>query len=201
MTLIRRAKLKDIDDIVGIHTRSFSSFFLTILGKKFLRLLYSELLNENGNVFFVHISDKNKITGFVVGVTNQTGLYKRLAKKRWFAFAIASSYSAIQNPRIIPRLFRALTYSKNVSKFACPTLLMSLAVSPDEKGKGIGRSLVKEFILEMSNLGISHVCLTTDRDNNQSANLFYQKLGFRIAREFLTPEGRWMNEFVIDTRR
>lgn len=40
--------------------------------------------------------------------------------------------------------------------------------------------------------------LTTDRDNNEATNSFYQKLGFVCERTFMTPEGRAMNEYVID---
>ena len=45
--------------------------------------------------------------------------------------------------------------------------------------------------------GVSSVSLTTDRDNNERTNDFYQKLGFELARTYVTPEGRAMNEYLI----
>jgi len=42
------------------------------------------------------------------------------------------------------------------------------------------------------------VDLTTDRDNNDKINRFYLSLGFACERTFVTPEGRTMNEYVID---
>jgi hypothetical protein len=36
-----------------------------------------------------------------------------------------------------------------------------------------------------------------DREKTEAKNAFYQCLGFQLARSFVTPEGRWMNEYVI----
>ena len=54
------------------------------------------------------------------------------------------------------------------------------------------------FLEEARSRGCRRVFLTTDRDRNEAVNAFYQKLGFRVEREFQTPEGRAMNEYWID---
>jgi hypothetical protein len=41
------------------------------------------------------------------------------------------------------------------------------------------------------------VCLTTDCSSNERVNRFYQQLGFRLGRTYVTPEGRAMNEYVM----
>ena len=73
---------------------------------------------------------------------------------------------------------------------------MSIAVRPDAEGKGIGRQLVRAFCQTLVERGLGAVALTTDRDNNERASRFYQRLGFRISRSYHTPEGRAMNEYV-----
>jgi ribosomal protein S18 acetylase RimI-like enzyme len=198
MKLIRQALDSDIPGIVQVHLSSFQNFFLTFLGGRFLGLLYHEILKEPGHVCLVAVSTDDKIVGFAFGIKNQVGLYKRLAKKRWFAFALASSGAAFRRPSIIPRLLRALRYDGKVREASSPASLMSIAVAPEEKGKGIGKSLVKRFLNEMALKGVETVCLTTDRDNNEDTNIFYQKIGFLKAREFKTPEGRWMYEYTIN---
>ncbi len=75
---------------------------------------------------------------------------------------------------------------------------MSIAVLKEKSGHGIGTRLISAFLMEMRRQDISSVSLTTDRDDNEYANRFYQKLGFHVARTYQTPEGRWMNEYVID---
>jgi ribosomal protein S18 acetylase RimI-like enzyme len=199
--LLRQATGEDVPGIVDVHLSSFQHFFLTFLGRRFLELMYREILKEPGNVSLVAVSPGNMVIGFVVGVCNQVGLYRRLAVQRWFGFAAAASRAAIHHPSIIPRLFRALRYPAIASRAMCPALLMSLAVSPHGKGKGVGRSLVENFLMAMAQKGVPEICLDTDRDNNQATNEFYRKLGFAISREFQTPEGRRMYEYSIPTKR
>ena len=73
---------------------------------------------------------------------------------------------------------------------------MSIAVAPEFQGHGIGKQLVETFCQELAARGEPAVCLTTDRDHNEATNQFYQRLGFELARTFITPEGRAMNEYV-----
>lgn len=185
-----------LDPVVAIHWSCFQGFFLTFLGPRFLHLLYGEIMAMPDSVALVALKDE-QIAGFVVGVTHQSSFYGRLVQRRLFAFARASFGAAIRRPAIIPRLFRALNYSRSSQKAVAPALLMSVAVAPDAAGTGIGQQLVNTFLDEMQARGISSVSLTTDRDNNDRTNRFYQKLGFELARAYTTPEGRAMNEYVI----
>jgi ribosomal protein S18 acetylase RimI-like enzyme len=187
-----------IQDVVAIHLQSFPGFFLTFLGSKFLWLLYSEILNTADHIAFVAQDHTGSITGFVVGVCHQSGFYTSLARRRWLAFAIASLGAVIRSPSIIPRLLRALSYPRASRSAAAQALLMSIAVAPAAAGRGIGQQLVMHFLSAMKQENVTSVSLTSDRDANERTNRFYQRLGFRIARTYVTPEGRWMNEYVID---
>lgn len=148
------------------------------------------------SVALVALKDE-QVVGFVVGVTHQSSFYGQLVRRRLFAFARVSLGAAIRQPSIIPRLFRALGYSRSSQEAVAQALLMSIAVAPDAAGVGIGQQLVKAFLDEMQARGITSVSLTTDRDNNERTNAFYQKLGFELARIYVTPEGRAMNEYLI----
>lgn len=73
---------------------------------------------------------------------------------------------------------------------------MSIAVSPQAQGGGVGRALVRAFIDEAARRGLKTVDLTTDKHDNAYANAFYLKQGFEVERDFTTPEGRAMYEYV-----
>jgi ribosomal protein S18 acetylase RimI-like enzyme len=201
MNLIRPMLDRDVSEMVSVHLVSFPNFFLTFMGPRFLDLLYREIYREPGNVCLIAEAADGGLIGFVVGVRDQVGLYKRLASRRWFAFAIASAGTVVRHPSVLPRLLRALTYSDKASTAACPALLMSIAVSPRAMGTGVGQALVNEFLHHMAQHGVDNICLTTDRDNNEATNRFYRKCGFAMVREFMTPEGRAMNEYTIQTKR
>ena len=193
---IRTMAANDIEGVVEVHIKSFPNFFLTCLGETFLKIMYREILNDPTGVALCAVSPENTVFGFVVGVQEQTRFYKRLAMKKCLSFALASSMSALKNPRIIPRLFRALTYSSKSQSAACPALLLSIAVRNGMQGNGIGKLLLVKINERMAQNGIDRVSLTTDRDNNSGANSFYVRAGFSVTSQYKTPEGRWMNEYI-----
>ena len=79
----------------------------------------------------------------------------------------------------------------------CPCTLMSIAVSPEVQGKGIGRALALAFLREAARRGVKEVDLTTDATGNEAVNRFYEGLGFVCEKEYTTPERRLMKEYVI----
>jgi ribosomal protein S18 acetylase RimI-like enzyme len=190
-------ELRHVKAVVNIHLARFPGFFLTFLGPRFLQLFYHEILATPGQVSLVAV-DGDRVIGFVTGLDHQGRFFGRLVRRRLVAFAWTSLAAAVRRPSIIPRLFRALTYSRGAQDAAAQALLMSIAVAADATGAGIGQTLVSRFLEEMRLKGVESVSLTTDRDDNDRVNAFYQALGFQIARTYTSPTGRILNEYVID---
>lgn len=191
---VRMAGNTDVAQIVETHLQSFSGFFLTFLGRDFLQLLYAQFAQE-GVVFVADLD--GRVAGFVAGVTQQSGFYRRLVERQKWAFAHAALSAALRRPSIIPRLLRALKRPAAAQQFAAEACLTSIAVRPEAAGQGLGQQLVRAFCAELAARDVPAVCLTTDRDKNERVNRFYQQLGFQLSSTFVTPEGRAMNEYVI----
>lgn len=196
-TRIRQMALMDVVPVTQIHVKSFPNFFLTFLGPAFLRNLYSAILHDPDGIGYV-ATQNVEILGFVAGTAQPAGFYRRLLRRRWWHFAWSALPSAVRHPAIIPRLLRAFSMSAQVTQHAGRGTLMSIAVLPACHGSGIGQLLVSAFLDEAVRRGLQQVDLTTDRDNNEPANRFYQRMGFVCERSFVTPEGRAMNEYVMD---
>jgi ribosomal protein S18 acetylase RimI-like enzyme len=194
---IRPTLTADITEVVAIHEESFSGFFLTFLGRAFLCELYTATLRDPTGLSFVAV-DGNRLVGFVSGTSQPDGFYRRLLRHRWWRFALASASAVLRRPAIIPRLLRAFNVPEQVAEKAMRATLMSIAVRPETQGRGIGEALVKTFLSEAKARGATTVDLTTDRCDNEAVNRFYRKLGFTCERAYVTPEGRAMNEYVID---
>ena len=174
-------------------------FFLTFLGPKFLGEFYSSFLYDSTGIGFVaEEAESGNIHGVIVGPLVPDGYFKRLLKKRWFAFCIASSGAVIKNPRVIKRLFRALFYRGQAPQGSQRALLSSIAVLPSLQRSGVGKALVERWIQEVRQRGGTGCYLTTDAENNEKVNSFYQKLGWKIESTYTTPEGRVMNRYVFD---
>lgn len=187
----------DIESVVQVHLNAFQGFFLTFLGPSFLREFYSSVCVDPSGIAVVY--DDNSVIGFVVGTVQPAGFYRRLIQKRWWKFGLASLRPVLRKPSIIPRLLRAFAMPSDVSNAQPGTAtLMSLAVMRNYQGQGIGKQLVSAFIECSRKRQIEVVNLTTDAAHNIETNEFYQRMGFRCSRAFTTPEGRLMNEYMIE---
>jgi ribosomal protein S18 acetylase RimI-like enzyme len=193
-------KLEHVMSVVDVHLQSFRGFFLTFLGRDFLFELYRGIVADPSGIAFVAVADEC-VVGFVAGIDHPVGFYKRLLRKCWWRFGLASLIPILKNPLIILRLLRAIRKPQDVSNQLDTGTLMSVAVSPETQGRGLGQALVKAFLEEATDRGLKHVDLTTDKNNNDYVNQFYQRMGFRCSRSFVTSEGREMNEYVIGLYR
>jgi ribosomal protein S18 acetylase RimI-like enzyme len=195
--IVRPMTAADIGRVTEIHLAAFPRFFLSFLGPRFLRLLYRSILEDSSGVALV-AAENDAVIGFVAGVKQQRGFYQRLVSQHAVEFALASSIAAVRKPSIIPRLFRALKRPEESGHAASPASLMSLGVHPDHHGRSAGAALVSRFCDHLKSGGAATVSLTTDRDDNDDVNRFYQRSGFRVVRQYTTPEGRAMNEYLRD---
>lgn len=195
--MIRSMNMSDIEQVVQTHLRTFPFFFLSLMGKQFLRLYYSSICLDSDGMAFVCLNDSGMIIGFVVGTTNPRDFYYRLFKKKWYKFACASIAAIIKKPSIMLRIICAATYHRSNPIGSDIAGLHSIGISPETQQQGLGRELISVFLEHARKHKCQKVFLTTDRDNNEAVNRFYIKNGFVIEREFVTQQGRWMNEYWI----
>ena len=190
--------LTDVAPVVQTHLLSFPEFFLSMLGPKFLSLYYSAVCSDQSGIALVSIGQDGAVKGFVAVTANPRGFYTRLLKKQWLKFAAASVMAVLKTPVIIPRMLRSLSFPKENPAGQDVAGLYSIGISPGGQQQGTGCQLMTEFINEARRRGCRQVFLTTDRDGNDRVNRFYQKNGFTLKRQFLTPQGRRMNEYGLD---
>ena len=187
-----------ISSLLKTHLESFPGFFLTFLGPRFLKEFYSSFLSEETAIALVAEDHSGTVLGFVVGTEEPNGFFKRLLKKRWWRFCLASLNALSRQPEIAFRLFRALFYRGDAPPGAGRALLSSIAVCPEMQSTGLGRALVMQWTEEVRKRGKTGCYLTTDAVNNEKVNQFYQQAGWQISTTYKTPEGRLMNCYVMD---
>lgn len=195
--MLRKLDRSDIQKIVFVHLQSFPGFFLSFLGPRFLSLFYSGICSAPEGIAFVYLNDADIPAGFVAGTSNPGGFYSRLLKRDWLKFVLASIVPVLKKPSVIGRVARAVSHPSGNPIGNDVAGLFSIGVLPELQGTGAGKKLVQAFLQEASRRGCKRVFLTTDRDGNESVNVFYQKLGFSVERQYETPEGRRMNEYWI----
>ena len=198
---IRPAQVSDIEQIVKVHIQAFPGFFLTLMGARFLRLLYSGFLNHPTGISLVACSKAkpSDVLGFVAGTTQPAGFFSQLLKQRWLAFAMASLWPLLKRPGLVfLKLWSALFYrGESLPDHPDAALLSSLGVKPTAQGQQIGQQLVSAFLAHAQTAGVTAVYLTTDQINNAKANYFYTRLGFKLAGTCKRPHGRILNRYLI----
>lgn len=192
---VEKTENKIIDAVVNIHLNTFKGFFLTFMGKGFLRQMYRAYCYHNHSNLLVAIDDKGDVIGFLAYSTDMSGLYKFMIKKRIIPFAWYSLGALIKRPKIFIRLIRAFLKPNESKREERYVKLTSIGVRPDVKSKGIG-SLMIDKLKSMVNFDdYAYILLETDADNNVAANNFYLKNGFLLSNSYVTKEGRKMNEY------
>lgn len=185
----------DITDVVKIHLRSFSGFFLSELGIKNLEIFYKSLLLDKKTVF-IGCKQNNQLLGFLVANEFSTGLYKRIFIKNFLVFLPHLLIRFIKKPSL---LFRMITSYSSSSKILtpnnCEASLLSICIDPNESSKGIGKELISQLDKRLADRNISAYFLTTDAKNNDYVNQFYIKQNFTQYSEFLQGS-RLMNVYI-----
>lgn len=197
MFQIRELQQEDknlIPSLAVLHKSAFPHFFLTQLGLPFLRTLYYGYLEDENSGIIVAEND-GVVLGFIAFSNDYSRFYRGLIKKHLIKFGFCSLGAAIRHPSFIKRLFGAFKKSDSVVKNEKYVELASICVDPSTGGKGIG-SLLIDYLKEIVDFKVyAYINLETDANDNEKANRFYVKNGFVLERQFVTSEGRKMNEY------
>lgn len=193
-TVITPFRAAHVRAAVDLHLAAFRGFFLSQLGAGFLRVYYSNLLQDPESIAYVAVED-GAVQGLVAGSMQPAGFYGRLLRRHWLAFAVAALPAVLRNPGIAARVARATRRPDEAPAAENVAGLYSLAVAPGLQGQGIGAQLVSRFLTDAGERGAGSVRLETDADGNDDVNRFYRNQGFAERRAFQTPEGRRMLEF------
>lgn len=183
-----------INDIVSIHLDTFQGFFLTFLGRGFLKLMYRSYVEYNNSGVLVAFENEKPI-GFLAYSGDLSGLYKYMIKKRLVPFAWYSLCACFRKPTVLIRLVRAFLKPREAKRNEKYVELASIGVIPNIKSKGVGSKLIDTLKSNIDFNEYSYITLETDAVNNDGANHFYLKNGFVLEREFETKEGRKMFEY------
>lgn len=189
---VRKAVKKDIDLIVKIHLERFSSFFLTSLGKSFLKVFYRAFLS-NPAILMV-LEDEGEVKGFAAGSRDNRGFFKKLLMNNVFEFVFSGIKILITKPSALKRI--ALNASKSEKNDLIFAELLSIATLSNKKG--YGKILLVEFEKEIirGNIDNLPVSLTTDYHDNDKAVQFYKDCGYEIQEVFESYQNRKMYRFL-----
>ena len=192
---LKEADKAALDAVVRIHLQTFQGFFLTFMGKGFLKQLYRSYCDHPESGLLVALNEENVPVGFLAYSGALSDLYKYMIKRRLIPFGWYAAGAFFRKPKVFMRLVRAFLKPGESKREEAYVELASIGVSPEMKGAGIGSQLIDALKERVDLNRYAYINLETDAVDNEAANGFYVKNGFVLTRTFATAEGRQMNEY------
>ena len=195
--IVRCATEADLPEIVEIHRKAFSHFFLTRLGRGFLSRYYQFVLKYETGIVLV-CEGARELDGFVCGFVDPADFYRAMWRGKR-AFVLPAVSALLRRPTlaagVLNGVHRIHESASRAPARSCE--LSSIAVAPAASGSHLGSALIRAFLAQAWSMDAECIYLTTDADGNDWANAFYLRSGFEHTRRFLQRKGRWMNEYMI----
>ena len=193
---IKEISIEDLSDVIKIHKDSFKNFFLTELGDQFL-MLYYDSIRRDSKVILLGLFEEGELYGFCAATTLSKGFNKQLVLKNFFRFSLIGLRLLITKPNSLVRLIK--NFSKNDTKILDTgeyAELLSIGVSSNKQGLGIGKMLLFQLENELKIKSCSELSLTTDYYKNDKTIQFYKGLGYVVLYEFTTFPERKMYRMI-----
>lgn len=178
MQKITLLKKSFASQVAVLHISGISTGFISSLGHGFVSALYESIAEDDNSFGFVAVED-DKVLGFVAFSTNLSKLYKYVILKKGFRFIfiLAGKLMSVQT---IKKIWTNLFYPKKMKQMDLPDAeLLSIAVAPEGRGKGIAGQLTEAGFEECRKRGIDKVKVLVAADN-EPANKLYQKCSFEF---------------------
>ena len=197
MVIFKQSEITDAHGIAKLHLKTFPRFFLSTLGISFLTSYYKSCVKSKDAISICAVDNETKIiVGFAVGCFNSKGFNKKLIYSNLGPYVYQTLILIFTRPFALVRLFKNLRKGNVLSDNGNYAELLSIGVSPNQNGLGIGQSLLVKFENQVREKGINTITLTTDADSNDSVLRFYKKSGYSVYYNFETFPNRKMLKLI-----
>jgi len=203
MTQIKLCTMANLPQLIQVHVQAFEGFTLTLLGERFLSILYKSFIDHSDGVALIATDEvivasgefsNSAVLGFLVGTKDPIQFFKETRRSKGALFCLAAVPSLLRHPRVISeRLWAAFRYQGDAPLVPRGYwLLSSLAVLPLHKNHGIGTKLIERYCQLAKEEAAPGVYLSTDADHNDSTHAFYLGNGFKVFSHVTRRNGRKM---------
>lgn len=193
---IKTIPKNDLEEVVRVHKNSFQGFFLTELGDHFLKVYYDCVRKDERGILLGFYED-DQLFGFCAATTLSKGFNAYLVKANFARFSMIAFRLLFTKMPALIRLVKNFTKNNpDVGDDGEYAELLSIGVSDEKQGQGIGKKLLIQLEKKMQLEGCSKLSLTTDYKDNEKAIRFYNGLGYEILYDFIAYPNRKMYRMI-----
>lgn len=163
----------DAKAIAALHASQIDTGFLPSLGPRFMTILYQALVGWPGAVVRVVVDDGG-VVAFVAGVEDVGDFYRHFVRRHGWR-ALLAALPRLVRPSVVRRAWESFRYGD--TDHGIPAELLSMAVAPRARRKGLALRLGDELLTALANRGVEAVRVVVG-SHNVSAIAAYEKMGF-----------------------
>lgn len=183
--------------VAALHIQCISTGFISSMGIDFVTYLYEAIVQSKSSFGVIAVRNK-KVIGFVAFTTNLKKLYKSVVWRKGGKFALLLAGNMLSLRRI-KKIFETMFYPTRIKKMNLPSAeLLSIAVAPEERGKGLAGQLIEKSFRHCRKTGIDKVKVLIGADN-KVGNKLYLKFGFELVGQIVN-HGVLSNIYVAQTK-
>ena len=197
--MIREADQRDLQQIADIFQLSFAQSVNRLAGEGIKRRaildLFSLLLELGAARCYVAVEEE-RVLGYLVVLTRIRGFWFQVLRGghplRWLWRFLQGEYglNLRQLVRILYNKFSFIFFAL-LKDSSWQAQILSLAVAPAARGRGLGRALMERGLEELDQEGVQDIKLEVRPENKDALHL-YRSLGFILLDHFCDSQGRWL---------
>jgi glycosyltransferase involved in cell wall biosynthesis/ribosomal protein S18 acetylase RimI-like enzyme len=192
---IRRARPADDAALADLHRELLPTAFLPSLGDGVLRALYRALRRDERSVVLV-AEEHGSIVGFAAATASVRRFYRRFVRRHGARAAVLAAPRLIRPP-VLRRALETFAYQRRTPPDLPDAELLSIAVDPRSRARGVGAALARAVLEDVARLGGDRVRVVVDA-GNAAGNRLYASLGFAKRRQLAVHDGTPSNVWVIE---
>jgi ribosomal protein S18 acetylase RimI-like enzyme len=183
--------------VAALHIQCISTSFISSMGIDFVTSLYEAIVKSKSSFGVVAVRNE-KVLGFTAFTTNLNKLYRTVVWRKGLLFVLLLAGNMWSRKRV-KKIFETLFYPSRIKKMNLPAAeLLSMAVKPEERGKGLAGQLIEKGFQHCQKTGADKVKILIGADN-KAGNKLYLKLGFELAGQIIN-HGILSNIYVGKTK-
>jgi GNAT superfamily N-acetyltransferase len=194
-----------VDRVAVLHSQSLPIAFITSIGIRFVSLVYSAIAAAPNACVIICQTPTGRIEGFISGTISTGDMFKWILP-RYGIRLMWALVTRLYSPSVVRKIVETMRYmggnnsdsnsarSDATARAVPQGELLSIAVSPDSRKRGVGLDLVtafESFLLDRS----CHCYKVVTHKEDPVSNAFYMAAGFALQRTF-EHHGRPMCEYV-----
>jgi ribosomal protein S18 acetylase RimI-like enzyme len=177
---LRFASPADAPRLASLHCSELPESFLASLGHAFLTRLYRRIIYSRDAFAVVASTDDVPIAGFVAATEDTASLYRRFLARDGLVAVVTGLPELIRSSRHVRETLHYGSAPNAALRELPAAELLSVAVTPEARGRGVGRALVKACQFELTRRGVSGTRVVVAAGNATAIGL-YHACGFRSA--------------------